>query len=75
MENLWQQVPKQIIRKAQTFSGFFVAFLKSTLNLEYFEKKDQSYSLSFNEIVNCETGGYLNVQKAIFHATLPKITC
>ena len=44
MENLWQQVPKQIIRKAQTFSGFFIAFLKSTLTFEYFEKKDQSHS-------------------------------
>ena len=43
-------------------------------HLEYFEKKDQSYSLSSNEIVNWETGSYLNVQKAIFHAKLPQIT-
>ena len=70
MENLWQQVPKQIIRKAQTFSGFFVAFLKSTLTFEYFEKKDQSHSLRINEIINCETDSYLNVQKAIFNSTL-----
>ena len=46
LENLWKQVPRQISQKMQTFSGFFVAFLKSTLNLEYFEQKDQSYSLS-----------------------------
>ena len=45
-------------------------FLKSTLNMEYFEKKDQSHSLSITEIINCETGTYLNVQKAIFHARL-----
>ena len=51
-------------------SRFVIAFLKSTLNLEYFEKKDQSQSLSITEIINCETGRYLNVQKAIFHATL-----
>ena len=75
MENLWQQVPKQIIRKAQTFSGFFVAFLKSTLTFEYFEKKDQSHSLSINEIINCETGNYSNVQKAMFYATLRQISC
>ena len=59
----------------QTFSGFFVAFLKSTLNFEYFEKKDQSHSLSINEIINCETDSYLNVRKVIFHATLQQITC
>ena len=75
MENLWQQVPKQIIRKAQTFSGFFIAFLKSTLTFEYFEQKDQSHSLSITEINNCETGSYLNVQKAILHATLRQRTC
>ena len=38
------------------FSIFFVAFLKSTLNLGYFEKKDQYESLSITEIINCETG-------------------
>ena len=75
LENLWQQVPRQISRKAQTFSGLFVTFLKSTLNFEYFEKKDQSHSLSITEIINCETGSYLNIQKAIFHAMLPQKIC
>ena len=32
-ENLWQQVPRPISLKPKTFSGFFMAFLKSTLNL------------------------------------------
>ena len=36
------------------------------LNLEYFEKKDQSHSLSITEIINCKTGSDLNLQKAIF---------
>ena len=75
LENLWQQVPRQISRKTQTFSGFFVTFLKSTLNFEYFEKKDQSHSLSISEIINCEKGNYLNVQNGIIYATLRKITC
>ena len=61
--------------KLNTFTRFFIAFLKSTLNLEYFEKKDQSQTLSITEIINCETGSYLNVQKAIFHGTLRKTTC
>ena len=39
VENLRQQVQTQISLKPKTFSGFFIASLKSTLNLEYFEKK------------------------------------
>ena len=75
-ENLSQQVPIPKSRKRKTFSRFFIAFPKYTLNLEYFEKKkDHSHSLSITEIINCEAGNYLNVQKAIFHATLRKTTC
>ena len=74
-ENLWQQHSMQISRKLKTFSRFFIAFLKSTLNLEYFERKNQCQILSITEIINCETGSYLNFQKAIFHATLPQTTC
>ena len=54
---------------------FVIVFLKSTLNFEYLERKDQSQSLTITEIINCETGSYLNVQKAIFHVTLRKPTC
>ena len=35
--------------------------MKSTLNLEYFEQKDQSHSLSITEINNCKTISYLIV--------------
>ena len=35
--------------------------MKCTLNSEYFEKKDQSQSLSITEIIDCETGSYWNV--------------
>ena len=72
---LWQQVPRQISLKRKIFSRFFFAFVKCTLNLEYFEKKDHSYSLGITEIIYCETGSYLNVEKAIFHATLRQRTC
>ena len=43
---------KAISPKPKTFSRFFITFLKSTLNLEYFETKDQFHSLSITEIVN-----------------------
>ena len=65
---------KEDISQSERFSGFFMAFLKSTLNLEYFEKKDQSQSLSITGIIDCETGSYLNVQKAMFHARIRQIT-
>ena len=74
-ENLWQEVPMQIFLKLKTCFRFFIAFLKSTLNLQYFEKKDQSHSLSITEIINCKTCSHLNDQKAIFHATLRQTTC
>ena len=59
----------------KTCFRLFIAFLKSTLNFEYLEKKDQSQSLSITKIINCEKGSYLNVQKAVFHATPRQITC
>ena len=31
---------------------FYDVFLKGTLNSKYFEKKDQSHSLSITEIIN-----------------------
>ena len=39
-----------------------------------FGKKNQSETLSITEIINCETGSCLNVQKGIFHETLRKTT-
>ena len=62
-------------RKLKTFSRFLFALLKSTLNLEYFERKDQSQRLNITEITNYETGSYLNIQKTIFNATLLQTTC
>ena len=48
----------QISPKPKTFSAFFIASTKSTLNSEYFEQKDQSHSLSITEIIDFETGSY-----------------
>ena len=48
----------RISPKPKTFSEFCIASMKSTLNSEYFEKKDQSHSLSITDIIDCETGSY-----------------
>ena len=48
----------QISPKPKTFLLFFIASMKSTVNSEYFDKKDQSHSLSITEIIDCETGSY-----------------
>ena len=48
----------QISTKSKTFSRFFIASMKCTLNSEYFEKKDQSHSLRITDIIDCETGSY-----------------
>ena len=61
LENLRQQVQTPISQKLSSFSGFFIVSLKSKLNLDYFEKKDQSHSLSITEINNCRTNSYLSV--------------
>ena len=48
----------QISPKPKPFSEFCITSMKSTLNSEYFEKKDQSHSLRITEIIDCETGSY-----------------
>ena len=43
-DNLTQPIRTQLSKKKQTFSEFFLAFSKSTLNFEHFEKKDDPHS-------------------------------
>ena len=43
-DNLTQPIQMQLSRKEKTFSEFFCAFLKSSLNFEHFQKKDDSHS-------------------------------
>ena len=60
MQNLRQQYQTPLSHKQKTFSGFFIAFLKYAQNLEHFQKKDEYPSLIIFEIIDAETGGYLN---------------
>ena len=41
MLNFTQQFEAPVSQKQETFSGFFIAFLKYALNLQHFEKKDE----------------------------------
>ena len=43
-DNLTQPIRTKLSQKKQAFSEFFLAFSKSTLNFEHFEKKDDPHS-------------------------------
>ena len=65
MQTFTQQVQTPLSLKQKTFSGFFIAFLKSIWNGEHFEKKGESFSLSISEIIDSKRGGYLSAWKAL----------
>ena len=51
-------LPFQILssQKQETFSQFFSAFLKSILNFENFQKKDEPHRRCISEITDSEKG-------------------
>ena len=65
MQTFSQQVQTPLSVKQKTFSGFVIAFLKSTWNEEHFQKKGESSSLSISEIIDSKRGGYLSAWKAL----------
>ena len=66
MQTFAQQVQTPVSLKQKTFSGCFIAFLKSTWNLKNFgKKKRESSSLTISEIIDSKRGGYLSVWKAL----------
>ena len=65
MKILTQQVQTPLSLKQKTFSGFFIAFLKSTCNGEHFQKKRESSSLSISELIDSKRGGYFSAWKAL----------
>ena len=60
-----QQVQTLLSLKQETFSGFFISFLKYTWNGEHFQKKGESSSLSISEIIDTKRGGYLSAWNAL----------
>ena len=66
MQNFTQKVQTLLSLKQKTFSGFFIAFLKSKWNGAHFQKKGESSSLSISEIIDSKRDGYLSAWKALF---------
>ena len=66
MQTFAQQVQTPLSLKQKIFSGFFIAFLKSTWNVEQFQKKGESPGLSISEIIDTKRGGYLSALKVLF---------
>ena len=60
MQTFKQQVQTPLSLKQKTFSGIFIAFLKSKWNWEHFQKKGEFSKLSISEIIESKRGGYLS---------------
>ena len=61
MQNFPQQLEATLSKKQKISSWLFIAFQKCAGNLENFEKKDESPSLSNSKIIDSERRCYLNV--------------
>ena len=61
MQSLPQLFQTPLSQKQETFSGFFIAFLKCAWKIENFQRKDEYPSLIISEIIDAEKRGYLNV--------------
>ena len=53
-DNLTQPIQILLYQKPNTFYEFFSEFLKSTLNFEHFQKKDDPHSRCIPEIMDSE---------------------
>ena len=56
-DNLMQPIHMQLSQKLKTFSRFFSAFSKASLNFEHFQKKDDAHSLFICGPPACEKRG------------------
>ena len=52
-----QLVPMQLSQKQETCPQFFCGFLKSSVDFEHFQKKDDSHSLDISKITDSEKHG------------------
>ena len=55
-DNLTQSIQTLLSQKQKTFSQFFSSFLKSALNFEHFQKKDDPHSPCISEFTVSEKG-------------------
>ena len=73
-DNLTQRIHILLSKKKKTSSQFFSAFLKSALNFEDFQKKNDPHSGFISEITVSEKGDYINVCKIPFKRSLKQKT-
>ena len=55
-DNLTEPIQILLSQKLKTSSQFFSAFLKSSLNFEHFQKKDDPHSRRISDIMDSEVG-------------------
>ena len=67
--------PNADISATKNFFRIFYCVYEIYNKFGVFWKKRSVSELRVTEIINYETGSYLNVQKAIFHARLRQTTC
>ena len=60
-DNWMTPIHMQLSKKLKVFPQFFLAFWKSRLNFEHFQKKDDAHSLFIAEGSACEKRGYIYV--------------
>ena len=60
-DNLRQPMQRQLYQKQRFFSRFFSAILKSRLNFEHFQRKDDPHSWYICEITDPKKRGSINV--------------
>ena len=56
-DNLMEPIHMKLSQKMKTFSQFSLAFSKSSLNFEHFQKKDDADILFICEATACEKRG------------------
>ena len=56
-DNFTQRIEMQVSPKQKTFSHFFSGFLRASLNLKYFETKDDSHSCGISKITKSKSQG------------------
>ena len=59
-QNFAEQLQTKLCQKRKAFSGIFIAILKCTSSLEYFQWKNDHSSLSIAEIIDSKRSGHLN---------------
>ena len=62
----------QLSWKENLFSAFFSAFLKSSLNFEHFQEKDDPDSWCISEIIDSEVRAEINVYKVRLRGSFEK---